>query len=855
MKRIAQWARKVLEKDQAPGISFNDMFVSFKEILALNNQTLDLIANANDKLSGDYIFDRRFIDTFCHETTNLVHELIYKLQVMAPRKYDALTTSFQRIESEINQVLTGRLISPVDDYIIPYSQITRDMIEAVGEKNAHLAELQSVLGLKIPEGFAITTAAYFAFIKFNSLDAPITETIQNWHNKTIKLGQASNKIKKMIMAGRIPKQLQKKIEAEINDISHRQNDQDLLFAIRSSAVGEDSEHSFAGQYQSKLNISRDDVIEAYKEVLASAFSERAIEYRRRRGIKEGEMAMAVGCQTIIRAECSGVLYTYDPVKPEKETMLVNASWGFGEQIVSGQAVADHFTLERQPPHALAGIKIVHKTSALASAEGGGTQAVPVPESRQEMPSLNNEQLQALAEIGLKIEKLHRKPQDIEFAINKEGSIVVLQARQLSMQRQELPRASELAKALKHYSVIIKEKGTVAQQGIAAGPVYKIDNNNDLNNVPIGSILVAKYASPNLTKVMNRIYGIITDIGSATGHLATVAREFRIPTILNMETATDLLQSGQEITMDAQENVIYQGIVKELRYHSLTDENIGDSFEYRLLRRVLRRIEPLYLIDPADSNFTPEKCRTFHDITRFVHEKAVQELIDFNYYHPHSPDAVAGRLQWSFPLDMVIIDIGGGLAPGKKSDVIVPSQVTSLPMQAVLKGMSHPGVWDTEPVSIDFGSFMSSLTRTFSSETTSPRMIGQNLAVISDNYTNISLRLGYHFTVIDSYVVDNIADNYAYFRFSGGVTDPRRRNRRARFIAEVLTKNDFHTDVHEDLIVGSIKKIDKEGTLERLYLLGILIGFTRQLDVRMVNEDQITLFVKKVDHFMEDSHEH
>ncbi|HDK43404.1 MAG TPA: hypothetical protein ENG91_02490, partial [Desulfobacteraceae bacterium] len=350
MKRLIQWVRQILAQKKSARISFNDMFATFKEILDLNNQTLDLIANANDMLSGDYIFDRHFIDTFCQEAAEMVHELIYKLQIIAPHKYDELTESFQRIESEINQVLTGRLVSPVDDYILPYEQITRALIEAVGGKNAHLAEIKSVLGLQTPAGFAITTTAYFAFLEENDLNAAINETVQSWQEEEINLEQASKKIRELILAGLVPKQLKKEIEAAIEQISTPTPDDPdkiQLFAVRSSAVGEDGEHSFAGQYQSEMNLPREEIIDAYKKVLASTYCERAMEYRRHRGIREKEIAMAVACQPVIDAKASGVLYTYDPIKPEAETMLVSSAWGLGEQIVSGAVIADHFTIERR----------------------------------------------------------------------------------------------------------------------------------------------------------------------------------------------------------------------------------------------------------------------------------------------------------------------------------------------------------------------------------------------------------------------------------------------------------------------------------------------------------------------------
>jgi pyruvate,water dikinase len=165
------------------------------------------------------------------------------------------------------------------------------------------------------------------------------------------------------------------------------------------------------------------------------------------------------------------------------------------------------------------------------------------------------------------------------------------------------------------------------------------------------------------------------------------------------------------------------------------------------------------------------------------------------------------------------------------------------MQAFLEGLAVPGAWSRDPASVDFGSFMSSLTRTFSSHLATPKYMGQNLAVISKEYANISLRLGYHFNMIDMYVNDNPNDNYAYFRFLGGVTDPTRRSRRARFIRDILARNDFRVDLRQDLVVGRIKKLSAKRMVEKILLLGKLVAFTRQLDVQMGSDERIVTFVE------------
>jgi len=473
--------------------------------------------------------------------------------------------------------------------------------------------------------------------------------------------------------------------------------------------------------------------------------------------------------------------------------------------------------------------------------------------KRSMACLRNDQVQKLVEAGLLIERYFNSPQDIEFTFDWHGELIILQARRLSIQPATEVRPAELAELKNRYPVILHNQGEVAQKGIGIGPVFLVKKDEDLNNFPGGAILLARYASPILAKVMPLAAGIITDVGSTTGHLATVAREFRVPCLLNTQNGTAILQSGQEITLDTEENIVYQGLIKELQVYSFVEDDINETPEYRLLRRVLRRIEPLNLLDPTESYFTPDNCQTLHDITRYIHEKAVDELIDLSYYHNHDPKTTAGKLVWDIPLALILIDIGGGLRDGVTKKITL-DQIVSTPMQALLAGLAHPKAWDRTPLSVDMGSFMSSLTKTMSPELAGHRQAGQNLAMVSDVYANLNLQLGYHFTVIDTYLTDNINDNYAHFRFFGGVTESRRRCRRAKFLAKVLASHDFRIDLQDDLVIGRVKKIDKKNMLDHLYLLGLLVSFTRQLDVKMVSEQSINDTIIKFNKLMEAVHD-
>jgi len=344
--------------------------------------------------------------------------------------------------------------------------------------------------------------------------------------------------------------------------------------------------------------------------------------------------------------------------------------------------------------------------------------------------------------------------------------------------------------------------------------------------------------------MHKVAAILTDIGSPTGHMASLAREFRVPAIVDTRIATQVLKNGMEITIDAEENIVYEGIVKEiLDYYLIKESPFEDTREYRLLKQILSRVSPLNLTDPNDPNFYPEGCHTFHDILRFAHEKAVAEIIELHRDKTIWENAPAKKLKTKIPLDLVLIDLGGGLSPeAQKKTTISPQEITALPMQALWKGLSVPGVWQIEPVAVAFKADMSNMTSSFQNPSSTPKYLGLNLAVISREYLNLSLRLEYHFNMVDAYMSDNMVDNYIYFRFSGGVTEITRRTRRAQLLTKILEVCDFRVNTKGDLVVARIREISSKDVAERLEIIGRLIGFTRQLDVMLKSDQAIDYYV-------------
>jgi pyruvate,water dikinase len=825
-------------KKTASQVPFTVIFGVFQKILEYNNQVLELMAEMGTKLGGAYIFDQQYIRSTCHHIADLVYKLIYNLNALAPKKYLKLYDALGAITSDIEEELAGRPVIPQAEYIMPYGLITDDFTDVVGAKNANLAEIKNLLGLKAPEGFAITIQAFKAFMEFNRLQAKMDALNAAWQKEDASKNQATEEIRRLILEGTVPQLLQKEIYSSLDILYQGVNPEETLLALRSSAMSEDGEHTFAGQYLSLLNEPRENILQAYKSILASLYSDSVMEYRQQKELMDYQESMAVACQLMVNAKVSGVLYTLDPRAPDREVMLINATWGLGAPVVDGRARADLYTMDREEPYELKSLDVVRKPEKLVAQKGGGTDIRMVHQDLQTTTCLTDEQMKQIAETGLKIERFFKNPQDIEWAIDHEDNLVILQARSLNIKDQVAKLVCDISSVLDDFQIIFKNKGSIAQEGIATGKVFIVKTEEDLDRFPSDAVLVTAYTSPRLGKVIKKASAIITDIGSPTGHMATIAREFRVPTIVNTGVATQLLHPGQIITVDARENVVYEGAVKALCYYEFAEETFETTYEFRLLQRVLKKIAPLNLLDPSEKNFTPSGCKTLHDITRYVHEKAVEELIGLEYDKTSDTAGSGRKLKFDIPLDLILVDIGGGISDSASLSEVKPQDVISLPMKAFLKGLSVPGAWDTEPMSVDFGSFMSSLTRTFSSSMATPKYVGQNLAVLSKEYVNINLRLGYHFNMIVAHIAENLNDNYAYFRFLGGVTDISRRSRRAKLLGEILVKSDFRVDIRGDLVIARIKKLGLEMMEEKMKILGLLVSFMRQLDVKMNHEQEI-----------------
>jgi pyruvate,water dikinase len=845
VNRIRSW-RATNRPPEADRVSrlFKFKYTCFKDMLIANTQLLNIITDLEEKLRGHEVFGMSYVRSQSARAVFQTLRMVKSLDDLSRHRYRALFQAVDRIDARIREELGKRKELPVSEFVLPYSSIYKEMVDWVGGKNANLGELRNRLHLAVPEGFAITTNAYEFFLQRNDLIDEINRTKMDLDpTDPNAMNSVSEQIQRLIIGSPVPAELKdaivsayERLRERIREDRGRSDGFAFPVALRSSAIGEDSELSFAGQYLSVLNVAADRLVDTYKLVIASLFTPRAISYRINKGMRDEDIAMSVACIEMVESVASGVMYSRNPIDPLHDRVLINAVWGLGPYAVDGIITPDTYVVDKDTDQSVVSVKVSNKPVKLVSNPSGGLLELPVEPERQEQPCLTEDQIRTLASYAVALEKHYEYPQDIEWALDPHGRLLVLQTRPLHLEDFVRGGVTTFPR-LEGYRVLL-EGGTAAVPGAGAGPAFHVRSDKDLVNFPEGAVLVAQHSSPQFVVVMQKAQAIVTDAGSVTGHMASLAREFGVPALLDMKIATSAIPDGAEITVDAFSGRIYEGRVPELVVLQRSRESVmKDTPVYETLRWVADWIVPLNLLDPRASNFTPQHCKTLHDVMRYAHELSYKEMFELSDILSDTEGGGARQLVAPVPLDLRIIDLGGGLTGvASHSRRVTVEQISSMPLKALLKGMIHVGQAIRGPRPIDFGGFFSVMREQMLSPGTLAERFGdRSYAIISDMYLNFSSRIGYHYSALDAFCGETVNKNYVTFAFKGGAADDVRRNRRARSIAAIFDALGFVVDVREDRVDARFYKYEQPLIEEKLEMIGRMLQFTRQMDMLMNSE--------------------
>ncbi|MCA1743361.1 MAG: PEP/pyruvate-binding domain-containing protein, partial [Desulfonatronovibrio sp.] len=489
------WSRQVF----APGTLLRKKYQYFRDLLALDRYCLEKMAEIEEVHYRGLPCDYARVIRLCAELDQGVEKLIKSIVALNPLRYRVLKEYHNKVSFYLDLALSISTPDTTPPFVLNLSQDPTE--ELVGGKAMNLGIIRNN-DFPTPKGFCVTTNAFNSIISANVLRPEINQILGKvCLNQIEDFEKQCREIQELILDAVIPENVLEEIIQKLEGFK------DSKLAIRSSAFGEDSDLSFAGQYKSMLKIKPEDFENAYKQVIASKYSPRAMTYRIHAGLPDELLPMAVLVLEMVDAKESGVVYS-SGVK-DKDEMGIYIVTGLGDKLVSGEVKAREYFINKKEKF----------------------------DFSPDLPPY----LQELHKHALNLEKLFGKAQDIEWVVDKNNKLQLVQTRPLHAIKPDnnAPRLD----------LPVLAKGEWASPGLVSGKIFLLTSKDDISKIPQGSIVVAEGLYPELTAATSILGGVITKEGSAASHFATIAREGSVPVIINVSDAMETLKNDQLVTLD------------------------------------------------------------------------------------------------------------------------------------------------------------------------------------------------------------------------------------------------------------------------------------------------------------------
>lgn len=825
-RKLAAWAQALVD----PARGLPGRYAAFKALLAADERCLLAIAELEEIFSGARQVDPARTRWLCAGLLEAVGEMTGSLEAMRPGAHPGLGPALERLRAALAPHLApasapASAQSPVPGPLVFPLEAALGRPDLAGGKAANLAAARKA-GLSVPPGLVIGTGAFRLLLDSGNLRPRLDRLLRQVDlARPERIGPLCAGMRALVLGTPLPGELARAIGQAAQDLSSRvAAPGGGLLAARSSAVAEDGEQSFAGQYLSELNLPPEGVAEAYRRIVASKYRPRAVTYRVRQGLADEAAPMAVLLLPMVPAVAAGVLHTSEEGPAPGggaggKALTVYALPGLGEALVSGRAEPRVLRLARQlPPRVLSDSGPPDSPDFPDSSGGHGAE--PGPRA-----------LAGLVLAGLVLESALGGPQEVEWALDGQGRVFVLQSRALPPP--PAPPAQEAGEARES---ILPDARPLAEglapvaPGLGCGPVFHLPPGADPARVPAGCVLVVESLSPALARVVDRVAAVAARTGSRASHFGSIAREAGLPALSGLENPFAALPQGLLVTVDADARRILAGCADSpagQRPPRGEAERLRRAERFAGLARLTCR---LTLTDPEAPEFTPEGCASLHDLVRFCHEKAVAVMAGLS--DGSARLGRARRLAAPLPLALYLLDLGGGLDPAAGA-APAPEHFASVPMRALWSGLAHPAeAWD-KGFGCDWEHFDRISAGIFRKDS---RALG-SLALLARDYLHLLVRFGYHFAVLDSLCGPRAEANYVRLRFKGGGGLPEQRRLRLVFLSAVLEDLGFAVRLRGDMFDACLARRDEAATTGALALLGRLLVRSQRLDLGLASEPQ------------------
>jgi pyruvate,water dikinase len=664
----------------------------------------------------------------------------------------------------------------------------------------------------VPPGFVITAEGYKQILAQNDLVERIrlllhhietctdqdalrsrTETIRNWI-KTVQLpepiGQVLATMPRAIADGPA-----------------------VTWAVRPSAVDEDSAHTFANLFDHKLYVGNSTIETAFLEILSSRFSDQALAYRINCGYREVKTPLAVLFMPMLEVAVRGSICTRDISRPSENIMEIHV-------------LPDGESTTKPEVHTLS------KGRTVRCIDGPGSDKPSIPV--ETLCAIGEMAWAAMDKIGYDI--------DIEWVLDGNGRIHFLQARRIAYTDLGDIRPAK-------QNPVLAMGGITIYPGRAEGNALLLKSPDQFSAAHKGSVVIVEKPLAAYSAILPDIAALLVIEGNPSDPLAGLAREYSVPCIFQMGPIAHRIVGKHCVSVNTAKRTVYRGSRwPGIRERVLT--RIAEANRVKGQSPLFDTILKVTLSDPDDKAFKANRCTSIQDTILFMHEMSVQTMFGFGDQQNSLFNSRSCKLKTDLPLKCQLIDLDRSLESGKKS--VVPDDIGCTPFNALWRGISDRDVpwsqhWDRQMKGVS-----RELKNAVLGEEMGPRRASDmNYAILSKDTLNFNARMSFHYIMVDSLVGDGTENNYIHFRFRAGGGIEKNRARTASFIEAVLPQLGFGLDRKGDTVTAWMRCYDRKTSETALENVGRLMVCAREVAAVLGNDTDITRFS---DHFLKGNYD-
>lgn len=807
---------------------------SFRLFLTAWNAFQETMTDLEYTLCCDHPFGLYRVRALCTSMATQVFQCIKQLERLDPAPCPALYARFGELQKLVAEEVYEPEACLLGPLVVPLCQDDAGCLAAlqsegrvlVDPATARLEKLRPIFPGAVPQGFVVTAAGCQHYFQSGDLQSEINRCIQAAGGLAPNhLARLSKKLGALVEGTPLPEDLASAILEQVQRLRGLCNKpMQLLLRGRvwppAAGEGEGCGVVLWGPPVS-LQAHDDDILRAVRVTLSSKQRAQALVYRRARGLTEGGAGVCLTCMAVDEGCFGGIAQSSAPLTPHSENVHVYGCAGLPQEVEYSTMPVDAISVSRAAPHTV-------------------TDRRPYKAKR---PVLDDATAIRAAELALAVEEAAGRPEVLTWACNPEGQVFMLMARPMSLPQEEEPALPEPAlpepaRALD--DALLLEGGFTVNPGRVSGPAWVARRWEDARRFPTGGILVVPDDNYIWGSLIDRAAGIVAERGFQGSRLASLAREFGKPAVFGLKWATEVVESGQRITLCADLCTVYEN-----RQDSLLPkvppgkDYMPGSPVYQILQTASRRILPLTLeVDSVD--FKAANCATYHDIVRYCHEKAVSAMFSLGSEKKYAPQRIK-QLRDKVVKQFWVVNLSDGFVRTPNGPVIDVEDIASLPMKALWQGMNaHP--WQGPPP-VDGKGFLSVLFEATANPNLDPAaqtayFTEKNYFLISSDYCSLHSRFGFHFVSVEARLSERTSENYLNFQLRGGAADIERRILRVRFVADILWEFGFSPVVRNDAVSATLKDLDKEEGERLLAVAGYMTIHTRQLDMIMQDPGQV-----------------